>query len=239
MFLNYDYFEDLKVRMAYHNSTIEGNLLIICDTKSVLIDNICPKTSKLTDVIEIYNYKNFFKELLTFLDQNEPINNELIKHFHALLCKDVIESVAGNFKKVQNYVVGANFEPTEPAFVPQAIREWSENLKFRIKNSNSLKDLLLVLASLHIQFERIHPFPDGNGRVGRALIVYSCLQLKIPPVVIKLEDRTEYLSYMNNFDEKGLAAYFKILSQKEIERMRLFQTSRDDAVIEINDDYKS
>ena len=144
-----------------------------------------------------------------------------------------------NFKKVQNYVVGANFEPTEPAFVPQAIREWSENLKFRIKNSNSLKDLLLVLASLHIQFERIHPFPDGNGRVGRALIVYSCLQLKIPPVVIKLEDRTEYLSYMNNFDEKGLAAYFKILSQKEIERMRLFQTSRDDAVIEINEDYKS
>ena len=44
---------------------------------------------------------------------------------------------------------------------------------------------------------------------------------------------------MNNFDEKGLAAYFKILSQKEIERMRLFQTSRDDAVIEINEDYNS
>ncbi|MDY5189568.1 MAG: Fic family protein, partial [Succinivibrio sp.] len=108
-----------------------------------------------------------------------------------------------------------------------------------IKNSNSLKDLLLVLASLHIQFEKIHPFPDGNGRVGRALIVYSCLQLKIPPVVIKLEDRTEYLSYMNNFDEKGLATYFEILSQKEIERMRLFKTSRDDAVIEINEDYKS
>ena len=57
MFLNYDYFEDLKVRMAYHNSTIEGNSLSIGDTKSILIDNICPKTSKLTDVIEIYNYR--------------------------------------------------------------------------------------------------------------------------------------------------------------------------------------
>ena len=69
MFLNYDYFEDLKVRFAFHNSAIEGNLLSIGDTKSILIDNICPKTSKLTDVIEIYNYKNFFKEVLTFLPE--------------------------------------------------------------------------------------------------------------------------------------------------------------------------
>ena len=78
MFLNYDYFEDLKVRMAYHNSTIEGNSLSIGDTKSILIDNICPKTSKLTDVIEIYNYKNFFKEVLTFLDQTRLSRFELI-----------------------------------------------------------------------------------------------------------------------------------------------------------------
>lgn len=74
----------------------------------------------------------------------------------------------------------------------------------------------------HIEFERIHPFEDGNGRTGRLLINYELLKNNLPPVVISKKDRVKYFEFLRNNDGTGLAEWLKELSNTEKERMKKF-----------------
>ena len=67
----------------------------------------------------------------------------------------------------------------------------------------------------HLRFERIHPFSDGNGRTGRALIVHSCLQQGIAPIIINKSDRQLYMNLLSDLDIKGLTRMGIQLSKEE------------------------
>lgn len=84
------------------------------------------------------------------------------------------------------------------------------------------QDIFLKIATYHTEFERIHPFEDGNGRTGRLLLNYELLKINIPPVVITKDDRVKYFEYLNNQDILGLAEFLRNLSTKERERMEKF-----------------
>ncbi len=97
--------------------------------------------------------------------------------------RDLIDS-AGSFKKTQNMVVGAEFEPTAPYLVPTELKDMTDNLYFRLSRSKDNDQKLIAILQSHIGFEQIHPFSDGNGRVGRILMIYSCLEQNMAPIVI-------------------------------------------------------
>lgn len=65
-----------------------------------------------------------------------------------------------------------------------------------------MEEKIEVIMDQHLRFERIHPFPDGNGRTGRALIVHSCLQQGIAPIIINKAGRQEYMNLLSNKDVK-------------------------------------
>ena len=84
------------------------------------------------------------------------------------------------------------------------------------------QDIFTKIAKYHIDFEKIHPFEDGNGRTGRLLINYELLKNDLPPVVITKEDRVKYFEFLRNNDSNGLADWIKELSVREKERMGKF-----------------
>ena len=84
------------------------------------------------------------------------------------------------------------------------------------------KGIIEAICRQHIAFERIHPFSDGNGRVGRALMVYICLQKGIAPIVVTKEDKAEYISYLNTEDVNGLTKFSLKLNADEEARINLF-----------------
>ncbi len=76
----------------------------------------------------------------------------------------------GAFKTTDNTILGASFETTPHFQVPMAIKEWCDNLNYKMKTLQDKEEKLKAILEQHILFERIHPFSDGNGRVGRMLI---------------------------------------------------------------------
>ena len=120
------------------------------------------------------------------LKHDASINNEFIKSIHAILCHNAIVGVAGRFQTIPTLVIVADFTPTPPYLVTSALDDWLDNLQYQLELAKNTDEIIESILRQHIQFEHIHPFSDGNGRVGRALIVYSCFLAHILPVVIPL-----------------------------------------------------
>ena len=216
-----DYLDDLLVRTAHHSTAIEGNTLTQGEVKNILIDGYIPRAMNLRELNEVINYKSFMQYIRDNLDNLPPLSLELIKKIHFLLCQNAIDGVAGTFKTIPNMIIGASFTPTQPYMVITELQEWILNLEAQLE-SQAKEGIIEAICRQHIAFERIHPFSDGNGRVGRALMVYICLQKGIAPIVVTKEDKAEYISYLNTEDVNGLTKFSLKLNADEEARINLF-----------------
>ena len=216
-----DYLDDLLVRTAHHSTAIEGNTLTPGEVKSILIDGYIPRAMNLRELNEVINYKSFMQYIRDNLHSLPPLSLERIKNIHFLLCQNAIDGVAGTFKTIPNMIIGASFTPTQPYMVITELQEWILNLEAQLE-SQAKEGIIEAICRQHIAFERIHPFSDGNGRVGRALMVYICLQKGIAPIVVTKEDKAEYISYLNTEDVNGLTKFSLKLNADEEARINLF-----------------
>ena len=214
-----DYIEDLLVRIAHHSTAIEGNTLTQGETKSILIDQYIPRPMSMNELYEVQNYRQFMIYLLD--SYTKPITPQTIKDIHKLLTEHLV-TTPGKYKTIRNIVIGADFTPVEPYEVPLAIQRWCDDLAYRLAFNRTLEDKVLTIMEQHLKFEHIHPFSDGNGRTGRALIVYACLNQGIEPIIIEKEQRKDYINLLNTEDIKGLQAIGVKLVTKEEGRRKIF-----------------
>lgn len=211
------YVADLMVRMAHHSTAIEGNTLTLGDSRSILINGIVPAKAKpLREIFEIANYKN----LLPFLREQviREITCPLIQGIQQILLQN-IDSRAGQFKVSENMILGASFLPVHPSQVIPSLIRWCDSLEYRLKQAAGEEEKVKILMDSHIKFEKIHPFSDGNGRTGRALIVFSCAREGLVPIIIEKEQRDEYIALLNNEDVQGLSNMACKLQEKEYVRL--------------------
>lgn len=214
-----EYLQDLMVRMAHHSTAIEGNSLTQGETKSVLIDEYIPRPMDLRELNEVLNYKALLPYLLEH--QKEEITLSGIKDINEIIMTN-IDSRGGQFKVIANAIIGADFTPTPPYMVPEELKKWVDDLSWRLENSSDEAGKIFSIMDQHLRFERIHPFADGNGRTGRALIIWSCLHEGLTPIIIEKEQRKAYINALNRSDTKGLFSLAKEIQVKEKERMALF-----------------
>lgn len=216
--MNETYLTDLLIRMAHHSTAIEGNTLTLYETKSVLLENYVPRAVNLREIYEVRNYR----ELMPYLTEHEEaVSISTVRDLHAILLRD-IDDRRGQFKQSQNMILGADFIPTAPYLVPSELKNWADTLEYRLARAETAEEKTEAIMEQHMRFERIHPFPDGNGRTGRALIVYSCLRQGLPPIVIEREQRTEYMNALHTRDVAALTALALRLEAAEAERMKAF-----------------
>lgn len=216
--LSDDYLDDLMVRMAHHSTAIEGNTLTQGETKSILIDGYIPRAMDMRELHEVLNYKTFMPFLRDALESGRTLSLSLIREMHKILCHEAIGSVPGEFKRIPNVILGADFETTPPYMVPSALTDWMANLAAQLSAATDNHARIEAICRQHIAFEHIHPFPDGNGRVGRALIVWSCLESDMLPAVIPVERRKEYINDLNTENLAALTAFAEELQRQEAKR---------------------
>lgn len=223
------YIENMLIRMAHHSTAIEGNSLTEAEVRQVVtcdgihegtsegipdgIPNRIPDSMDSREYDEVKNYTDYVPYLMTVHEQ--PISLQIIKETHRHLMEGIAHD-AGAFKTIRNVILGANFIPTEPYLVLSELKNWCDTLAYRLEIARTLEETIEAIMEQHLRFERIHPFSDGNGRTGRALIVHSCLQLGIPMIIIPKEMGSRYIQMMGDGDVRGLTEMGLALIREEI-----------------------
>ncbi|WP_104697006.1 MULTISPECIES: Fic family protein [unclassified Helicobacter] len=220
-----EYLKDLTIRMAHHSTAIEGNTLTQNQTASIILEKFIPNQTSEKEFFEVRNYRFVIPKVLELYEQNlkeqKSIDLYQIKELHNILMDNLIDN-KGQFKTIPNVILGASFETSKPYLVPTHLQEMLNNLNYQIKQSKSDDEKLEAILQSHFHFEKIHPFSDGNGRMGRLLMFYFCVENKISPFVIQKEQKPSYISILreNNLNEfKRLA---KAQQEIELKRFKIF-----------------
>lgn len=197
--------EILKYDFIYHSNKIEGSTFTTEALQMLMEKNIVTGTHTLDDVQETVNSFYTFDLVIDSLDK--PLTLEMIKEWHgSLMYRTRLYDLglAGVFKKYSNKILGANFDTANPW-------EVEGKLSILINIFNNLKEVTLEdIAKFHLEFERIHPFQDGNGRIGRFIFLKQLLDNRLSLKYMNGETSIEYkkaLEESTNNNVKPLIDY--------------------------------
>lgn len=193
--------EDILIRFTYDTSRIEGSSLTYKDTKMLLQEGISPNKKPLSDIKEAENHKKaflFMKESI-----KKDISKEFILKLHKILKNDVSED-AGRFRDAQVFV--GSLVPIKASMIEREIY----NLISWYKNNKDTHPLELA-AAFHCIFERLHPFFDSNGRVGRLLLNFILLKNDYPIIIIQNKSRRRYYNALRRADSGNYLYIIKYL----------------------------
>lgn len=194
-------YHELQVRMTYNSNHIEGSKLSERQTRLIFETNTIDAGDGIPvdDVIEAVNH---FRAIDYVIDHaEEALSENIIKQLHQILKQGTRDSVmdwfaVGDYKKRANTVGGR--ETAKPKDVPAKIRALIK--KYEGSDKLKIQDIIWF----HVEFERIHPFQDGNGRVGRLIALKECLRHSIVPFIIEDSKKMFYYRGLSEWDrEKG------------------------------------
>lgn len=220
--LTKEYLDDLLVRLAHHSSAIEGNTITLNQTVSIILNDTIPGSINKREFYEVENHKQAFEYIQHNLLNGEKLSLGVIKEIHKLLL-DHLDFNRGNFKNISNAIVGAEFDTASPEQTPNLMYQWLNNYEYLIENAKTEEEKIRVILEKHIEFERIHPFNDGNGRTGRMIMLYSLLENNLPPIIISKELKPRYILGLAEQDTNLLYDLVQPLIEKEKDRMQKFQ----------------
>ena len=213
---NKEYLEDFITRSTYNSNAIEGSTLTYAETYAILYNDNSFKIEgkEPREIYEAINHKKALELVFSNLQNNEDFDERFIKKLNETINQDIKDTEG--YRKIQVFIRGSEHIPPEPEKIPNLMTYYIYNY------NNDKQDIFSKVAKYHIEFEKIHPFEDGNGRTGRLLLNYELLKNNIPPVVISKKDRVKYFEFLRNNDGTSLAEWLKDLSAEEKERMEKF-----------------
>ncbi|MEK6906156.1 MAG: Fic family protein [Nanoarchaeota archaeon] len=174
-------YESFCSLFTYDSTGIEGNTLTLQETAQLLFENRVPSAKSLREINESLNHKEAFDYILNY---KGDITKLFILNLHKLIAKNTLkqelQNQIGKYRKLQVYIRGVNWLPPKPEEVP---REMKNLLSWYSKNKDKLHPLI-ISAYFHAGFETVHPFVDGNGRVGRLLMNFILHKSKFPMINI-------------------------------------------------------
>ena len=213
---NQTYLEDFITRSTYHSNAIEGSTLTYAETYAILYNDNSFKIEgkEPREIYEAINHKKALELVFKNLQNNDTFDERFIKNINKIINKNIKDS--DGYRKVQVFIRGSEHIPPTPEQIPNLMNYYIYNY------THNEQDIFNKIARYHIEFEKIHPFEDGNGRTGRLLLNYELLKNNIAPIVITKEDRVKYFEFLKNNDDLGLAYWLKELSLKEQDRIEKF-----------------
>ena len=192
----------IQIELTYNSNHMEGSKLTHDQTRYIYETNTIGIEDKAVNVDDVIETVNHFRCIDKVIDKaTAPISEKLIKELHSILKASTADSkkdwfAVGDYKKLPNEV--GDRETAAPEEVHSKIAQLLDN--YNKKRNVTLEDII----AFHVEFERIHPFQDGNGRVGRLILFKECLKNNIVPFIIDDDLKIFYYRGLREWsNEKG------------------------------------
>ena len=181
---------------VYNSNAIENSTLTLKETEKILLDM---EVSRDVSVREVFEAKNLARvvEYIRIKSQEIELNKEMILSLHQMLIGGIDDKIAGRFRAKGEYVrVGTHVAPA-----PEHVESMVDAIL--IEYSSDLNSYFLdKIAKFHLDFETIHPFNDGNGRIGRAIINFQFQRLGFPRIIVRDREKKDYYQAFGDYREK-------------------------------------
>jgi excisionase family DNA binding protein len=207
--------EEFIVEYTYNSNAIEGNTLTLRETDMVL-RGLTVDRKPLKDHLEAVGHKEAFEFVCELTKKNIQLSESIIKQVHYLVLADKKDD-RGVYRRVPVRIMGAKHEPVQPYLIQPAIEQLIDAYNW------STEHIVTKLARFHLEFERIHPFIDGNGRTGRLLVNFELMKAGYPPIDIKFTDRVAYYRAFDEYHAKhSITAMEKLFAGYINERLDMY-----------------
>ena len=183
--------EDFMIEYTYNSNAIEGNTLTLRETDMVL-KGLTIDQKPLKDHMEAVGHKDAFYIICDLVKDRVPLSEIVIKQIHMLVLADKPMD-RGVYRRGPVRIMGAKNAPVQPYMIEPRMFELMQ------KYAADERNIVEKLADLHVEFESIHPFIDGNGRTGRLIVNLELMKAGYPPIDIKFTDR---MRYYEAFDDR-------------------------------------
>ncbi len=189
--------DDLRVMLTYHSNAIEGNTLSLRETRLIVEYGLTVGGHPVREILEAANHAEAYAFLTDIVDrqERETVTRETTLALHRLVMQRIIED-AGRFRTVPVYIRGARLRPPPAGRVEPLMREWVD----WVRDESGAYDPIVAAVIAHHGFEAVHPFVDGNGRVGRLLLNLLLMRAGYPPALLLRDWRLGYLQALNIAD---------------------------------------
>jgi Fic family protein len=194
---------NFRILFAYNSSKIENDEITYHDTREIFENGrVVNFTGDPRSLFELGNQKLCYEFLKHKIAAREPLTVQLVLEIHSILTSGTYDERRyiergerpGTFKK-HDYVTGREEVGAMPEDVPADMEELLGEL-----SGSANGDPLTAAAYFHARFEHIHPFADGNGRTGRALMNYFLMLNNHPPLIVYYEDKDKYYAALEQYD---------------------------------------
>jgi len=187
---NPDIQNEVVLKLTYHTNKIEGSTLSEAETASIIFENISIPHKTIIEQLEAKNHQTATMHMFDFVSQNKKIDENFILKIHGMLMNGIISN-AGSYRNHAVRIVGVNLPTANYISIPNLM----SGLVAEINSKD--KDIISLSSRVHGKFEQIHPFSDGNGRIGRILLCAMLLKNNYAPAIIKQEEKQLYYTYLN------------------------------------------
>ena len=181
---------------TYNTNAREGSTVVLSEVKDLLNQRNKPKND---DELETLNVAKAVEYIKT---SKEKISIAFIKRLH-LICFEGTKAFAGKLRNVEVVIKDSDGNIIHQGAPAKDVEKLLKHLCRWYEKHNQRYPPLLLAGVMHNEFEKIHPFQDGNGRVGRLLLNYVLLQHKYPPLNVKLKDRARYYKCLQLYSQKN------------------------------------
>ncbi len=205
---------DFVIRFTYNSNAIEGNRLTLRDTYLIIKDKQIPSGAPPKDYNEAVNGREAFDFLKNY---KEKMTIELIEKLNGILTKNTGVIYPGRIRFFPVKIEGTDFTPPDEKEIPKLIRGM---IKFYYENKNKFHPFVMACL-IHAKFVEIHPFEDGNGRTGRALMNWVLIRADYPKLFIPVTKRQQYYEAIDLHNAKKYKEYCNKLFGLMIEQINL------------------
>lgn len=195
---------------VYNSNAIESSTITLEETEKILLQI---DLDRYITEREIFETKNLAR-VVTYIDKKakeQELNLDMILTLHKMLVSNIRDEIAGRFREKNEFVrIGTHIAPGPQEIIGLLLRMLVQYY------ASSHENIIKRMARLHLTFENIHPFIDGNGRIGRVINNYLLIREGFVPINIKFIDRKKYYQAFREFDASGITTVMEEIIGKAL-----------------------